>query len=239
MRLIVTRPIEDGLALKEKLEPLGHSVILSPVLDIVPLGDVRIPEGSYQLIALTSANAARAVSRLPDFPHLMNLQAFVVGPQSAQAALEAGFVDVRAEGGDAAGLADHISRSCDPRAGPVLYVSGRDSAGDFAGRLGRAGFTVTRVIAYEARPAARLSPQVHAGADMVLIYSPRSARIWAELVARAGLESVIEAMMHVCISRNAAAALPETYPKQIAASPNDAGMLAAIRNQKPEARNQN
>jgi uroporphyrinogen-III synthase len=232
MRLIVTRPIEDAKVLKAKLERLGHSVILSPLLDIVPLADAAIPEDRYQLIALTSANAARALARHPALPQLTRLSAFVVGPQSAQAAHEAGFADVHAEGGDAAGLADHIARTRDPDGGPVLYVSGRDSAGDFAGRLRRSGFSVTRVIAYEARPAPKLAPQVHLGADGVLLYSPRSARIWAELVAHEGLGVIVREMIHVCISGNAAAALPQAYAKRIAAQPTDAAVIAEI--QKPE-----
>ena len=43
MRLIVTRPQEDADALKTRLEALGHKVILSPLLEILPLADAVRP----------------------------------------------------------------------------------------------------------------------------------------------------------------------------------------------------
>src|SRR5438132_1394541 len=119
MRLIVTRPQEDADALKTRLEALGHKVILSPLLEILPLADAVIRDAPYQLIALTGANG-------------------------------------------------------------------------------------------------------------VLLFSPRTARIWVELIARSGLEAAARGMLHICISKNAGAALPETYPRQIAAQATEAAMLDVI-----------
>src|SRR5205814_737077 len=135
MRLIVTRPREDAEALKAKLEARGHTVILSPLIEVVPIAGTVIPNKPYQLIALTSANGARALSRHPALPRLHSIPAFTVGPQSAEAAKCAGFSDVHVAGGDAVGLAQHIAEACDPETGAILYVSGRDSASDFTGKL--------------------------------------------------------------------------------------------------------
>jgi uroporphyrinogen-III synthase len=239
MRVIVTRPSEDADALRIKLESLGHRVISSPLLDIVPIADAVIPEVRYQLVAFTSANGGRVVSGHEALARLRSLPAFTVGPQSADAARQAGFTDVHVAGSDAAGLADHIARSRDPGAGPILYVSGRDSASDFAGRLEAAGFIVCRVIAYEARPAYRLASEVRLGADAVLLFSPRTARIWAELIAHEGLEATARAMMHVCISQNAAAALPQAYARQVAGVPTETAMLTALAGLDTKAGNQN
>jgi len=228
MRLIVTRPQEDADALKTRLEALGHKVILSPLLEILPLADAVIRDAPYQLIALTSANGMRALARHPALPQLRSRPVLAVGPQSAQAARSAGFSDVTMAGGDAIGLAEYIAKTGDRRKGPVLYLSGRDSAGNFAARLEARGFTVARVIAYEARAASQLSAEVHSGADGVLLFSPRTARIWVELIARSGLEAAARGMIHICISKNAGAALPETYPRRIAAQATEAAMLDVI-----------
>jgi uroporphyrinogen-III synthase len=227
MRLIVTRPREDADALRATLEGLGHSVILSPLLDIVPLADAVVPKEPYQCAAFTSANGIRALPR-EALARLRALPVFTVGPQSADAARLGGFADVRMAGGDASGLARHIAAACDPRKGPVLYVSGRDSASDFAGRLERAGFSVRRVIAYEAKAASGLPPEIAAGAEAVLLYSPRTASVWAELTARGRLARVARAMMHICISQNTAARLRQSYQRIVADEPNEAGMLAAL-----------
>ena len=227
MRVIVTRPQGDAEGLAAKLEALGHEPILSPLLEIAPLR-FEIPSENYQLVAFTSANGARVISGHPTARHLLSLPAFTVGGQSASAAQKAGFARVEAAGGDAAGLADHIARNQDPQAGPVLYVSGRDSASDFAGLLKSSGFDVRRVIAYEAKPASRLAPAVREGADAVLLFSPRTARVWATLLVSEKLTRAGQIMPHVCISPNAAAALPCEYPKVVAGSPTEEGMIQAL-----------
>lgn len=228
MRLIVTRPEEDAATLKTRLKILGHDVILSPLLVIAPIAGIAIPDEHYQLIALTSANGARALSRHPDLPKLRALPVLAVGPQSAEAARLAGFANVETAGGDAVGLARHLADCRDRDAGPILYVSGRDSASDFAGLLKAAGFDVRRVIAYEARAATTLSPRVHAGAEAVLLFSPRTARLWAGLVAAEALDANARGQVHVCISANTAAALPAAYPTRVAAQPTEAAMLDVI-----------
>jgi uroporphyrinogen-III synthase len=227
VRLIVTRPKEDAEALQGKLEALGHEVVLSPLLEIGAIADTIIPDERYQLLTLTSANGARTLARHPDLPRLKNIPVLTVGPQSAEAARNAGFSNVAMAGGDAAGLADHIAQNRDPKRGPLLYVSGRDTAGDFTGRLESRGFRVIRVIAYEARAASELAPEARAAADAVFLYSPRTARVWAELAHRAHVDG--RAMMHLCISRNAAAVLPENWPRRIAAAPTEAAMFDLIR----------
>src|SRR4051812_13059309 len=123
MRVIVTRPQGDAERIAAKIEALGHEPILSPLLEIGPL-PFDVPADDYQLVAFTSANGARAVS---SHANLVHLPAFTVGPQSAFTARNGGFSRVEAYGGNAVGLADHIARTRDPKAGPVLYVSGRDS----------------------------------------------------------------------------------------------------------------
>ena len=228
MRLIVTRPTEDALPLKEKLEALGHEVVLSPLLVIAPLAGVVIEDQPYAFIIFTSANAIRAIAAHPLLTNLKNIPAYVVGPQSARAAEAAGFKDVRMAGGSADKLARYMIATLDPNDGTILYISGRDSAVDLAGSLRTADFAVNRVIAYDAKPAASLSPGVKSGADGVLLYSPRSARIWTELVERDGLGDIARAMPHLCISANAAAALPQTYVKRIASESSEAAMLALV-----------
>jgi len=64
--------------------------------------------------------------------------------------------------------------------------------------------------------------------DAVLLYSPRSAKIWRGLVGRAGLDAEAARVMHLCLSRNVAGALPEDWKALIAASPDEAAMLALL-----------
>ncbi|MGE3831530.1 MAG: uroporphyrinogen-III synthase, partial [Parvibaculaceae bacterium] len=63
MRIAITRPVEDAVVLKARLEALGHQTILAPLLSIVPLAGVTPPDESWQAIAITSANAIRTAPR--------------------------------------------------------------------------------------------------------------------------------------------------------------------------------
>jgi uroporphyrinogen-III synthase len=225
MRLLVTRPRQDAEVLKPKLQQLGHEVIASPLLEITPRPDIRIPIAPYQLIALTSANAIRCLAGNVVLDRLRHLPVTVVGPQSAAAARYAGFAAITEAGGDGASLARHIIAQARPEAGPVLYLSGLDTASDFVGHLERSGFVVERVVIYEARAATTLSADA-ARAEGVLLYSPRSARLWLDLADKHGIAA--DAMMHFCLSPNIAAILPDRLARRVAARPDEDALLEII-----------
>jgi uroporphyrinogen-III synthase len=227
MRLLVTRPSQDLDALAAKLERLGHQVIASPLLHIEPRADIDIPQEDYQLIALTSANAIRCLSGSHHLASLRHLPVMAVGPQSAEAARQAGFSNITEAGGDGIGLARYIIETVAPKAGPVLYLSGLETASDFSGLLERAGFSARRVIVYEARAATALSPDA-AKAQGVLLYSPRSARLWLDLSHKHGIAA--KAIVHYCFSPNIAAILPDGFVTRIAAQPTEDSLVEIIGN---------
>lgn len=229
MRLLVTRPIEDAGPLRDRLEALGHAVEILPLMQVVPRHGVAVPGRPYQAVAMTSANAVRALGRAGN---LARLPALTVGPQSLAAAKAAGFLHVSAHGGDVAGLAAHMQRSLDPSRGPILYLSGAETAGDLEGTLRHLGFDVDRLILYDAVPETSLGSADTAlrqrRLDGVLLYSPRSARIWTALVDAHGLAAEAVRLRHYCLSRNVAAALPPAWPAEIARTPDEAAMLALL-----------
>lgn len=225
MRLLVTRPLEDAETLERRLAALGHRVIMSPLLTIAPRADIAIPPEPYQAIALTSANAIRCLESSKLLDGLRDLPVLAVGPQSAAAARQAGFARITEAGGDGIGLARHIIGALDPKAGPVLYLSGLDTASDFTGLLEKGGISARRVIVYEAKPATSLAPEV-ADAEGVLLYSPRSARIWLDLAERQSIAA--DVMVHYCLSANIAAILPDAFARRVAARPVEDAMLEII-----------
>ena len=93
--------------------------------------------------------------------------------------------------------------------------------------LQSAGFTVRRVITYDAM-AQQPSGLENAlsTADGVLLYSPRTARMWCDLVAR--LEKSAANPMYYCLSENVAKILPQTWKKRVAKSPDETAMIALL-----------
>jgi uroporphyrinogen-III synthase len=237
MRLIVTRPLEDARPLGHRLEALGHEVVLAPLLSIRRAAGLTIPERNYRAVLITSANGARAIGGRPEIQRLQGATAIVVGPASAAAAARIGFTRIEQANGDVAALVDSAIALLRPAGGPLLYVSGAVTAGELEAKLEAAGFDVDRVVAYEARPAERLPKACVAAlaagkADGVLLFSPRSARIWAALVSAAELTDAAAQLTHYCLSENVAVAVLSGFGAEVATSvsslPEEASLLAMI-----------
>ena len=224
MKFIITRPESDAIELKAKLEMQGHDCRLLPLLKIVPRRAVHVPAKFYQAICITSANAVVAPISGVD-PGDTPL--YCVGPQSAAAARAAGFQLVEAHGGDVNGLAVFLENALSPAQGPVLYLSGAETSGDLEGRLKSVGFTVDRFICYDAVPQhpEGLKDAV-SWAEGVLLYSPRTARLWVEALNNEGI--VQPTLRHFCLSDRVAAALPQSWGKSTAQTPDEFSLLARL-----------
>lgn len=228
MKIAVTRPEEDAEPLKAKLEAMGHQALMAPLMTIRPRTDAAIPGRPWQAIAVTSANGIRA---LPEGHGLQNIRMLTVGPQSLKAAVAAGF-KAEAHGGDVNGLAAFIRAALNPQAGPILYLSGAETAGDLEGQITSAGFECHRAVLYDAVPAESLGaaakPLESGEIDAVLLYSPRSARIWLALAGAAGLVAQASHLRNFCLSANVASVLPEGWAKLTPQTPDEQAMLALL-----------
>ena len=93
----------------------------------------------------------------------------------------------------------------DPDKGALLHIAGTYVAGDLSGLLEAAGFEIRRAVLYEAQAAGGLSTEtrgaLEAGTlDGVLLFSPRTAALFAELVTDAGLSEACREMSAYCLS---------------------------------------
>lgn len=237
MRLAITRPLDDAAPLAARLRGAGHQVIVAPLMEIVAIEGGRLDLATVQALALTSANGAREAARRLEPAAMAAVPVFAVGDATARVAREAGFAQVEAAGGDVDKLAELIVARCDPAAGPIAHPSGKDRAGDLAGELKDKGFSVLTVALYKARAAQWLPAELATALerrklDGVLLYSPRTARIYAALVGRAGLQGAVEGVTHFCLSeavREALAPLQLASARSpVAASPRQDALLTLV-----------
>lgn len=232
MRVLITRPRDDAQALAETLAARGVDSLIEPLLEIrlLPADDLDLT--GVQAILLTSANGARAVAAATA---ARETPVLAVGEATAAAAGIAGFVEVSAAGGDVETLAALVEQCCDPRAGPLLHVSGSVVAGDLAGRLGGRGFTIRRAVLYEACPVSALSTAAVAAVadgaiDAVLLFSPRTARAFVTLAREAGLAARLARVRALCLSAAVAEAAGAATWREIrvADRPDQAALLALV-----------
>jgi uroporphyrinogen-III synthase len=232
MRLLITRPQADAEALAEILRARGHVALVAPLMEVQVLEGPELPLLGVQAVLATSANGVRALAMRTKRRDLL---VFTVGPQTAESARSCGFAEVVSADGDAAALAEFVAANLDPAKGPLLHAAGAETAGRLSQALQARGFSVEVTVLYEAIPVTKLPDLADAvlrdgTLDGVLLFSPRSAKIFATLVTEAKLAQACERVEAYCISAATAAALtPVIFSRvSVAGVPNQDAMLALI-----------
>ena len=230
MRILVTRPLQDGEMIARRLAAMGHQALLAPLLTARFLEGAPPDLAGVQAVLITSANGARALARRTP---KRDVAIFAVGPQSAEAARQEGFIRIRSAEGDAARLVKSVSAWADPAAGLLLHAAGEEASNALSESLAARGFQTRREVLYRMKKAARLPEEAirairHAEVDAALFFSPNSASLFAELVAREKLST--GGLTAICISANTAEALKgQGFAEiRIAAAPNQDTLLACI-----------
>lgn len=231
MRALITRPLDDAKSLAERLKQRGIEPVLAPLITIAP----RKPElpdlSKAQALLFTSANGVRSFTKAS---LLRTCRVLTVGDATAEAARSSGFTQVSSASGDVSSLAAMAGRLLDPKAGTLYHVTGQTQAGDLAGELGERGFTVERLELYESHAADALPADVVEGfrqgnLELVLLYSPRTAEIFTQLVTAAGLADKMATVTAFCLSKAVADAVPLAFAAtRIALKPEQDSLLSLL-----------
>lgn len=223
--LLVTRPAEDGEATAQKLRARGYDPILSPLLTITVLADAPLPDlTDYHGLIVTSANGVRALAERTDRRGDLIL---AVGDHTAAKARALGFTQVESASGDAVVLVNYVRDRLDPEDGKLLHVRGETIAVDPVPLLEGAGFTVDSCSLYRADPSEGLSATaitaLAAGTVAgVLLYSPRSAKLFEAALTGALPPETAGGLTAYCLSPAVAKALSLPY-RAVAVAPHPLG----------------
>jgi uroporphyrinogen-III synthase len=212
MRVLITRPEREATTLATALSQRGHVPVIAPLfrLEILhPPADFAASLAACQAVLLTSANGARALAEASE---QRGRPILAVGDTAATTAEGLGFTAVTSAAGDGAALAELVRKRLDPKAGPLVHVSGVDLALDLGAALGRDGFEVRRFALYDARGESTLPDSARAALqaralDAATFFSPRAASQFAKLVGEAGLADSVRSLTAIGISPTALAPL--------------------------------
>jgi uroporphyrinogen-III synthase len=217
MRLLVTRPQDDAEDVAHELEQRGHTSVVAPMIEIVPVPGVAVDLAGVQAILVTSRNGVRALAATTaqrDVPVL------AVGAATAAEATAHGF-SAEAAGGDVASLDSLVRSMLRPDRGKLLWITGRHVRGDLRADLRAAGFAVERCVLYDAHAATALPESCTAALrqgeiDGVLFFSPRTAQTFVRILAMAGLERAAHSVTAFCLSPAVAAAVADIAWRDVA-----------------------
>lgn len=233
MRVLVTRPAADAEALVAELAARGHEALVEPLIVIKPAApELPLDLDGVQALMFTSANGVRAFTAVEK---ARGLPVFAIGDATAETARGAGFAEVENAAGTVEDLVELVARGCDPAAGSLFHGAGSRVAGDLKGSLEKAGFTVRRVVLYDARPVQSLSEAARSALrkgrlDAVVFFSPRTAGTFVRLVAQHALEAACGRCHAVCLSAAVAQELAalDWAGVQVAARPERQALLESL-----------
>ncbi len=236
MRILVTRPEADAGDLAARLASLGHTVAIEPLLDASFSSLDARQFDDIGAIVVTSRNALRSLAASDAMPDALALPIHVVGPGTERAARDLGFTTIIRGPGSARKLADTLDVTAATAPGrPLLYLAGETLAFDLKSCLEARGLAIRQVTAYRTVAAKSLSTVTVAYVEKgeigaVLLMSPRTAAIYGDLIAKAGLRDAVRPVPHLCLSPNVAAALQPISPQtvMIAAQPSLEELLALL-----------
>ena len=232
MRVLLTRPYEDSQRTAQVLAECGHDAVIAPLFEVEYFdGPVPLLDG-VQAVLATSAHGVRGLARRTT---RRDIPLFAVGAHTATAAEREGFRCIGNAHGDATALATLVSAQLRPKAGALLHAAGTNASPALANELTLAGFELRTTVFYGIAEAPEL-PAAASDAlradllDAVLLYSPRSARLFADRVTRAGLASFCARLIALCISSEAAAPIESMFFAEIrtAAHPNQESLLSQL-----------
>ena len=213
MKMLVTRPEPDAGETAARLRALDIEPVIVPLLEFRTLPTSLPDPQGFAALALTSANALRALDARGLTGRYHGLRVYAVGNHTAEAASEAGFADVVSAGGNVGDLADLLAHS--GLTGPVLYPAAKDQSGDLAKSLAPFGVMVVTARIYEMIAVAELPGEVLSalsGGEIgaALFYSRRTAQTFVDRAATLHLpKSVKTRLGMLCISEQVAAPLVE------------------------------
>jgi uroporphyrinogen-III synthase len=213
--LLVLRPEPGATRTVARARAIGLEASAYPLFAIAALAWEPPDPARFDAVLFTSANAARQGG--PGLARYHALPAFAVGPATAAAVREAGWVSVAAGTDGVQSIARQIAALGHAR---VLHIAGEDVRTFDPGAL-----SVRRVAVYTTEPtgdAASLIAKAMPG-TILLLHSPRAAARLASLVPMGGRGD-----LHVvAISPAALASAGTGWASALAAAtPDDNALLA-------------
>jgi len=228
--ILITRPEPGASETARRVQALGLTPLLCPVLVIRQMPATLPPALRIGAVLVTSGNA------IPALPAAYRpVPLFAVGNATAERARHAGFTQVISADGDATALALQVRQQLNPAAGALLLASGRHNGKPLATGLRQAGYRVLRRVVYAATPVPALAPDassaLHRGkVRAALFFSAETARHFVTLARTPPLQASLRQVDAVAIGQAARVAL-EALPwhrVRVAARPTQDEMLALL-----------
>ena len=202
MNIIFTRPFLDSEDLIMDFFSSGHKVIHLPTLSIASTNMKPINTHDFDGLIFTSANSVRFLNLKSDEK---NIKCFCVGNFTEKTLRLKGFHNTVAASGTVNALKNLIINS-EKNVRNLAYLCGDVISYDLDEELKEEGFKVRKIINYSSTKIVDLSKESMKlikkyPANVILIYSKRSAESFDEIVRKYSLSELMTQCTVMCISK--------------------------------------
>ena len=242
MRLLITRPTLQAAETLSALQARGWQAVVSPLMEIEQIHPDNWPNWTrVSGIVITSRNAVPALSA-SGAP--ASAAIFCVGARTAAAIEAAGYANVILTATTAAELATQLAAAMAGTDKRFVYLCGADRRPDLEDHLRRKAVSCQPIVVYQAVGKDHLTDTACSGIktqeiDGVLLYSPRSAALFAQALANCQRELAGPGpqQLHLfCLSPAVAEALKMHWPSaavpparlHVAPQPNEQALLQMV-----------
>lgn len=234
-KILVTRPQPVAAALAERLQEEGYEVFIEPLLHLSPLclPPPDVPQDAAIIMTSRLVFSVLASQRWQIAPRLSR-PCYCIGSRTAAEARAFGFTDVRQGDGEGEHLARLILRD-EPESLPLFHIGGEDISPEVLERLQAAGRSVVHWTVYKADASVELSQGakealVKESLDAALFFSPRTARVFVDLVETERLGSCCQSLTAIGLSKAVLQPLQSLPWRRLLASdkPTEAGVLDCL-----------
>ena len=198
--VLITRPEPQANRFAEEIQrSFGSKVVpvISPLLQLNFSGN-HPPACKFGALVLTSEMGAQSALRLREEGVAIPDLAYCVGDRTARVASQNGFVPVSARG-DAKDLVALLLEHKEDA--PFLHLRGQEVRGDIVSRLAAHDVEAVDLVTYVQDPLCLTEEAKftlsNEGAVFVPLFSPRTARIWAEEISKL---SILASPKHFALS---------------------------------------
>lgn len=249
MRVLVTRPEPGGKRTSERLVELGHQPVLMPLFEtrVTATADDLPPVATIRGLIATSARAFAMFGRDDvSGSELCRVPVLVVGPATAQAARDTGFLRITEGGGTAVDLAALIAEDAGEdrtsslpnagfREGIMAYLAGVPRRPVIEAALRASGAAYVVLECYEMAEISYstdilISRFFSPVPDAVMLYSANAARRFSALCNNHELGKTLDSVRFFCLSSAIAGELEQGWRSRVvvAEHPDEDSLLASM-----------
>ena len=239
-RLLITRPRIDALALASRLHAHDFGTLILPLINIQFLERTLPALRDIQALVFTSANGVRAFAyslqkaNSAESDQFLQLPAFCIGNHTRDQARKFKFANLHSADGNIEALAQYIKNHYAEKkhsagTGSIMHAAPLQGGKSLAPLLDP--IDVQTEFFYKAEVSMQKFPYSIAESlrsgkiNGVLLFSPRTSRIFAECCARSGVPSPPPCF---CLSRAVAETLPSTYTTTAAKYPRQDSLIESV-----------